>query len=170
VGGKDRGRRVATLQLNYAYALMLSSHFQGFCRDLQTEAVEHIAANTADLWVRGLLREALTSNRTLDRGNPHAGNIGTDFKKLGFDIWPAVDSADGHAASRKRKLAKLNAWRNAVAHQDFRDISALRLNASRMNLQLADVKGWRQACDGLAVTMDEVVGVHVAALVGRKPW
>lgn len=37
VGGIGRGRRHATQQLNQAYAVLLSSQFQGFCRDLHTE-------------------------------------------------------------------------------------------------------------------------------------
>src|SRR5207245_8437800 len=44
VGGTERGRRYATQQVNYSYATLLSSHFQGFCRDLHTESVERIVA------------------------------------------------------------------------------------------------------------------------------
>ena len=40
VGGLRRGRRYATEQINYAYAVLLCSQFQRFCRDLHTEAVE----------------------------------------------------------------------------------------------------------------------------------
>ena len=38
IGGARRGRRYATLQVNHAYAMLLSSQFQGFCRDLHSEA------------------------------------------------------------------------------------------------------------------------------------
>ena len=47
VGGPGRGRRYATLQVNHAYAVLLSSQFQGFCRDLHSEAVDFLASNTA---------------------------------------------------------------------------------------------------------------------------
>jgi hypothetical protein len=40
VGGTDRGRRYATQQINYAYAALLSSQFQGFCRDLHSECID----------------------------------------------------------------------------------------------------------------------------------
>lgn len=43
VGGPGRGRRYATQQLNQAYALMASSHFQGFCRDLHSESSDYLA-------------------------------------------------------------------------------------------------------------------------------
>ena len=42
VGGTSRGRRYATQQINHAYVMLLSGHFQGFCRDLHTECVDHI--------------------------------------------------------------------------------------------------------------------------------
>ena len=42
VGGTARGRRYATQQINHAYATLLSAQFQGFCRDLHSECVEHI--------------------------------------------------------------------------------------------------------------------------------
>ena len=40
VGGTGPGRRYATQQINHAYAVLLSSQFQGFCRDLHTESVD----------------------------------------------------------------------------------------------------------------------------------
>lgn len=42
VGGTERGRRYATQQINQAYAVMLASQFQGFCRGLHTECVDHL--------------------------------------------------------------------------------------------------------------------------------
>ncbi len=39
VGGTTRGRRYGTQQINQAYAVLLSSQFQGFCRDLHSECV-----------------------------------------------------------------------------------------------------------------------------------
>lgn len=39
VGGTGRGRRYATEQVNRAYALAVAAQFQGFCRDLHSEAV-----------------------------------------------------------------------------------------------------------------------------------
>jgi hypothetical protein len=44
VGGTGRGRRYATAQLNRAYALAVAAPFQGFCRDLHTEAIDELVA------------------------------------------------------------------------------------------------------------------------------
>lgn len=42
VGGQGSGRRYATQEINHAYAVLLSSQFQRFCRDLHTEAAAHV--------------------------------------------------------------------------------------------------------------------------------
>src|SRR4051812_4398750 len=77
VGGTARGRRFATQQINYSYAALLSSHFQGFCRDLHSECIDHIVAAIPEQ-LQGFLRVELVWNRALDRGNPHPGAIGSD--------------------------------------------------------------------------------------------
>lgn len=42
VGGSGPGRRYATQQINQAYAVLLSSQFQGYCRDLHSECVDYL--------------------------------------------------------------------------------------------------------------------------------
>ena len=77
---------------------------------------------------------------------------------------------DAHTAGRKLRLEQLNRWRNAIAHQDFTSPSDLDLGAGRVELRLADVDAWREACDRLATTMEAVVGARLAGLAGRPPW
>lgn len=43
VGGSGPGWRIATQQFNQWYAVMLSSQFQAFCRDLPTECAKALA-------------------------------------------------------------------------------------------------------------------------------
>ncbi len=40
LGGTGPGRRHATLELNYAYAVLLSSQFQAYCPDLHSECAD----------------------------------------------------------------------------------------------------------------------------------
>ena len=54
VGGTERGRRYATQQINRAYAVQLASEFQGFCRDLYSECMDHVVA-TAPAATQGVL-------------------------------------------------------------------------------------------------------------------
>src|SRR5437763_14793480 len=42
IAGPTRGRKYATQQVNQAYLLMVAGQFQGFCRDLHTEATDYL--------------------------------------------------------------------------------------------------------------------------------
>lgn len=163
VGGTGRGRRYATLQVNHAYAMLLSSQFQGFCRDLHSEAVDVLVTNLNPAAVRPAVRLLLTQGRKLDFGNPNPGNLGSDFGRLGIQFWPSVNALSGRNAGRQAKLETLNRWRNAIAHQDFAPVggTAVRLKA---------VQVWRSACAALAVSFDRALSNYLAAVVGTRPW
>src|SRR3954447_4959617 len=79
VGGKGPGRRYATQQINHAYAVLLSSQFQGFCRELHRECVDCLVQLMSPVGLRDAFERALVLNRELDFGNPNPGNIGSDF-------------------------------------------------------------------------------------------
>jgi hypothetical protein len=100
VGGTERGRRYATQQINRAYAVLLSSEFQGFCRDLYSECMDHVLA-TAPAATRGVIRTQFLWGRSLDRGNPQAGTIGSDFGRFGIPFWDEV--YDLYALNKRRR-------------------------------------------------------------------
>src|SRR3954469_1857974 len=77
VGGTERGRRYATQQINRAYAVLLSSEFQGFGRDLYSECVDHVLAATP-AQLKALVRAEFLWGQPFGRGNPQAGTIGSD--------------------------------------------------------------------------------------------
>src|SRR5687768_1571741 len=79
VGGTGPGRRYATQQINQAYAVLLASHFQGFCRDLHSESIDHLIVAVSPARLQRVIRVELTQNRQLDRGNAQPGSIGADF-------------------------------------------------------------------------------------------
>src|SRR5438105_8871493 len=98
VGGTERGRRYATQQINRDYAVLLSSEFQGFCRDLYSECMDHVVA-TALPATRAIIRGQFLWGRSLDRGNLQAGAIGSDFGRFGGAFWTAVNAL--HAANER---------------------------------------------------------------------
>ena len=165
VGGTESGRRYATQQINYAYAALLSSQFQGFCRDLRSECVDHIVAIVPPQLQATLLAEFIW-NRSLDKGNPHPGAIGSDFKRLGVDFWTEVDVLNAKNERRRELLQELVDWRNAIAHQDF-DLVA---PAGNPTLHLARVRAWRRSMGGLADCFDLVLYNYLRALLGAAPW
>lgn len=166
VGGTGPGRRHGTQQVNQAYAVLLVSHFQGFCRDLHTEVVDFLLGMAhPEAWRPGL-RIALTANRALDRGNPHSRAIADDFNRLGVALWDVIDAMDRRNPQRRRRLDELVRWRNAVAHQDF-DPERL---GGRTTLTLRMVRSWRSACDALARSFDRAMEAHAAKIAGAAPW
>jgi hypothetical protein len=180
VGGRGPGRRSATLQLNHAYAVVLASQFQGFCRDLHSECADvvsnAIATGTAATVVdgsalAGVALMSLTRNRQLDRGNASVGSVGADFKAFDVDIWDVARRLDARTRLRERRLDQLNVWRNAIAHQDF-DFSQHQreLVGEPARLGLDDVRAFRSACNGLAATLDKALVGHLEPIVGGRPW
>ncbi|HEY1862014.1 MAG TPA: HEPN domain-containing protein, partial [Gemmataceae bacterium] len=158
--------RYATQQINQAYAVLLSSHFQGFCRDLHTECVGFLTRVVRPASLPTILHVEFTWNRQLDRGNPNPGNIGSDFGRFGIEFWGEVNGHHARNPQRKRLLEELNEWRNAIAHQDF---DPARLGGA-ITLGLRQVIDWRSACAGLASSFDEVMRAYLLAVTGLSPW
>jgi hypothetical protein len=166
VGGSGRGRRYATREINHAYAVLVASQFQRFCRDLHTEAVEHIVAHIASPAVQSILRTRLLEGRKLDQGNPNPSNLGSDFGRFGFTFWTAVRGSHARSRSWQTLLDDLTTWRNAIAHQDFAGATL----TPPPPLQLRHVERWRSACRSLAKQFNIIVRDQVAVLVGKPPW
>jgi hypothetical protein len=165
VGGTERGRRYATRQINFSYAALLSGQFQAFCRDLHSECVDHIVA-TVPAQLQGFLRVEFNWNRSLGRGNPHPGAIGSDFNRLGIDFGAEVYALDARNERRRELLHELIDWRNAIAHQDFDPV----VPGGIPTLHLARVRGWRSAVNALARHFDQAMYNYLEALLGGAPW
>ncbi len=165
VGGTERGRRFATQQINYSYVTLLSSNFQGFCRDLHSECVDHIVG-IVPAQLRVFMREEFVWSRSLARGNPHPGAIGSDFNRLGVGFWFAIDDLDARNKRRRELLQELIDWRNAIAHQDFDPVAP----GGNPALHLARVKAWRSAVNALARYFDQAMYNYLQTLLGGAPW
>jgi len=166
IGGHGRGRRYATQQINQAYAVMLSSQFQRFCRDLHSEAIDELAAVVPSPIVRDIFRSQLTAGRKLDTGNPNPGNIGSDFGRLGMNFWPAVVALSIRNVARRSSLEAMNRWRNAIAHQDFNPVQL----GGMVELRLSQVRQWRVSCNALAQQFDVAVVQRLTTILGVAPW
>jgi hypothetical protein len=166
IGGTGRGRRYATQQINRAYAVLLASQFQGFCRDLHTESVDALTAGVVASIFRPTVRGEFLRNRSLDRGNASPANIGADFNRLGLEFWRLVYDLHARNERRRELLEELNTWRNAIAHQDF---DPHRLGGTTV-LHLPRVRRWRRSCRGLARFFDRVMRDHIVNTTGSGPW
>jgi hypothetical protein len=167
VGGTGPGRRYLTQQINQAYAVLLSSQFQGFCRDLHADCADHLVASAVSPVLRATYRRNLLFGRKLDTGNPNPGNIGSDFNRLGLSFWSAVEADHPKNPQRRSALESLNRWRNAIAHNAF---APDMFRGGRPSLHLSEVQDWRRACDGLARSFDNVMRAHLLSATGAAPW
>ena len=149
-----------------SYAVLLSSEFQGFCRELHSECADRLVDTVAPIALRSVLRAQCAYGRKLDRGNPDEGNLGTDFNRYVLDFWPAVLASDPTHAARKTRLGTIMVWRNAIAHHDY-DVAKL---GGTTVLTIPQVRDWRTDCDTLATAFDAVMRVGLQAVTGVEPW
>jgi hypothetical protein len=166
VGGIRAGRRTNTLQLNYAYVLLLCAHFQAYCRGLHTNAAQ-LLVEASDPGIGAVLDANLSFRRQLDSGNAQPSALGADFNRFDFDFWPTVEAQDARNNARHRKLGELNAWRNAIAHHD---IETRRADLHPHEVTLAASGSWHGALNGLTHSFDRVLGDRLQTLLGTRPW
>lgn len=166
--GKAPGRQWFTEQLDRAYVVALASQFQGYCRDLHSEAAKAIAGE-APVSVRRVFESSLILGRHLDRGNATAGNIGADFERLGFSFWDAVYKLDGRNKDRRERLDQVIVWRNAIAHDSPVPATQERLIAGTKPT-MTHGRRWRRALAALAQQFDRAAADGVQVVVGDRPW
>jgi hypothetical protein len=142
------------------YVLLLSAHFQGFCRDLHTECGLVIVSKLRPS-LRLLIQTHLTTHRKLDHGNPSFDAIRDDFERFGLGL--DLAAADPANPARLTDLSRLNRWRNIAAHQGTP-------TATAGLLTLPLVQAWRASCDGLAASLDAFMYNRLLRVLKRKPW
>ncbi len=142
------------------YVVLLSAHFQGFCRDLYTECSQIISSKVRPR-LRLLVQGQFGAQIALDRGNPSHDNIKRDFHRLGFKLGlPDVNPAN---PVRLKHLGEMNDWRNVAAHQGTDHPPGVALN-------LANLRVWRDSCSGLAASLDKVLYDALRQILRRAPW
>lgn len=158
------GHRRRCEQITRAYLLAVAAQFQGYCRDVHTEAMLAVVAVAQPARVASQLRVLIGKGRRLGSRNATPGALADDFDRLGLDLWSEMARRDRRTGERRRRLEQLNGWRNALAHE----------NADRLQrmgtLTIADVARARITCSAIAATMDRVVADHVVRFTGRRPW
>ena len=141
--------------------MLLSAHFQGFCRDLYTECTMILSARIRNGAIKVLFQEQFTAHRRLDQGNPNLESIRKDFERFGFTLdLPAADPANN--PSRITHLGLLNRLRNVAAHDGRVPPGGIP--------RLVTIQGWRDSCDGLARSLDVVMYNKLHSLLGKPPW
>lgn len=165
LAGSERGRRFAIRQIHESYVVLLASHFQGFCRDLHDECAAAFVRSAPEGVLRNGFHAVMILGRKLDGGNANPGNIGSDFARFGLAFWPTLLKVGERNEAWQKSLDAMNAWRNAVTHQQF---DPTKLGGTTLRLPL--LREWRGACDGLASAFDAVMRSHLETVNGSAPW
>lgn len=141
------------------YVLLLSAHFQGYCRDLYTECAQVVVSKLRPT-LQPLIQAQFTAQRALAHGNPNLQNIRADFQRFGSTL----DLIAAHPANTARitHLGFLNTWRNAAAHHGTIPADP--------PLTLPNLQAWRASCDGLATSLDGIMYNRLRRILRRTPW
>jgi hypothetical protein len=145
------------------YVMLLSGHFQGFCRDLYTECAQLCVIAVA-AGLQPAVQAQFAAEIRLNTGNPTMENIRRDFERFGFLL--DLAGADPANPLRGTHLGHLNYWRNAVAHQKA---TPPPLGVPAI-VTLAEVQTWRASCDGLATSLDDMMHRTLTRMLGVAPW
>ena len=169
VGGTGRGRRWRTTQLDAALLVRLAVEFQGFGRDLHDLASTEFAQRAAisNRQLEETIRTALVQGRQLDRQNAHPGSLGSDFNRLGMDVWSALEQLDPETPRHNVALDSLNTLRNALVHDQTGKLEELEKVGMRITLRT--YVGLLKPLDQLAGNLDCVVADHLGQLFGKQP-
>jgi hypothetical protein len=142
-----------------AYIVLLSAHFQGFCRDLHAESALTISRRVRRS-LQPLVQAQFTSNLALDYGNPNLQNLRKDFERFRFRL--DLTSRDPRNPARLHDLSELSRWRNIVAHHGTVPPTGLPSST--------DLHDWTNSCDGLAISLDGIVYNELRRILRRAPW
>src|SRR5581483_9401438 len=143
------------------YVVLLSAHFQGFCRDLYTEAALRVAAAVPPS-LRVAIQAQCESELRLGSRNPTLDSLTADFDRFGFNLRTALAGVPVPPAVLSN-LAVLNRWRNYVAHHDV-------VTPPGGPLSRPLVRSWQASCDTLATAIDRIMYNHLRAILGVSPW
>jgi|GEM_PF-2853156 len=159
-----------TQQVNEALVLRIVTEFQGYVRDLLDLAVATVVYGSGATRHRATLASAISSDRWIDRGNPHLDAVRKDAARLGIaslgsQLLVKNPKHDGDA----RLLKELVELRNALAHDDRDKLRRLSRRGIRPTIGYVNVS---QAClDRHARALDRVVWDHLKGLFpATDPW
>src|SRR5438067_12219250 len=126
------------------FVVLLSAHFQGFCRDLYTESCQLITA-AIPISLQWPAQSQFAAGLRLAHHNPTLDTLRTDFGRFGFDLLTALNAVPV-APVVLNHLALLGRWRNYVAHHG---VTA----PPGGPLTQAMVQSWQQSCGTLATAL-----------------
>ena len=145
------------------YVLHLSAHFQGFCNGFYNECTQ-FWKSAIPIEMRATAQAQFRTQLALEKGNPTYENIKRDFNRFGI----LLDLQHAHPLGSQRitDLGHLNAWRNKAAHQSAEPLGA----GIPGILTLSMIQQWKESCDGIASSLDEIMYREMSRIMSFVPW
>ncbi len=143
-----------------AYVTLLSAHFQGFRRDLYSEASLKVVARIKRAGLRPIVQAQFATGLKLEKMNPTLDVLTDDFGRFGIADLRAAIGTVPPADTHKGRLKALNACRNKCAHGE----------PAIPELLLPNIQDWRGSCNWLAVRLNTVVYDRLWVAFRRAPW
>ena len=142
-----------------AYVTLLSAHFQGFCRDLYTEASFRVLDWIKRVRLRPILQAQFKTALKLEKANPTLDTLAEDFSRFGIDLRAKIGTAPP-ADTHKGRLKIMNGCRNKCAHGE----------PAVPELSLSNIQDWRTSCNWLATRLNDIVYDTLWTAFRRVPW
>jgi hypothetical protein len=165
IGRGQRRRKQLTEQLAHTYVVLLSSHFQGFTRDLHDECASFLAQQVSPP-MHNLFRSALVVGREIDWGNATVGSVSKSFSRFDLAFKTEIMVEDARCSGWLADYELLLKWRNAIAHEDFDPVKLGKVST----LTMRQVQVWRQACCGIADSLDKAMHRQLKQSTNVAPW
>ena len=148
------------------FVMLISAHFQGFCRDLHTECVQAVA-NAVPPSMLLIFQTLCEAGRELESANAKYSSIKADFERFGFDLTAALHFNPATAATNDALITQinhLNIWRNYAAHHNN---LAPKYGGPFL---LPTIQTWKNSCNDFAIVLDGVMYHRLLAITGVAPW
>lgn len=143
-----------------AYVTLLSAHFQGFCRDLYTEAALKVVSRIKQRGLHPIVQAQFATGLKLEKVNPTLDALAEDFGRFGIVNLRAAVGTGLPADAHKGRLRAMNECRNKCAHGE----------PVIPELLLPNIQDWRNSCDWLAARLNVVVYNRLWASFRAAPW
>ncbi len=143
-----------------AYVTLLSAHFQGFCRDLYTEASLKVVARIKRVGLRLIVQAQFAAGLKLGKVNPTLDALTEDFSRFGITSLRVAVGTAPPADAHKGRLKAMNECRNKCAHGE----------PVIPELLLTNIQDWRASCGWLASRLNAVVYDKLRSAFRAAPW
>lgn len=159
MGLRPEDGRMVGLHLR-AYVSELSADFQGYCRDLYTEAAQCVVDRVRSVGLRSIVQAQFLSDIKLDRSNPTLDTLSDDFRRFGIlDVRAAIGSGSP-ADAQKGLLKEMNRCRNQCVHGE----------PKIAGLTFSNIRAWRGACDWIVTRLNAIVYTQLRRAFRASPW